>query len=211
MIVQLSQSYPSRYGVPVIKAVENRIFTLRYFTYCMDCTYCHNWCCSWGADIDARSIERIVARTEAFESFSGIPRSRWFKRHYADEEMPGGCYSSTRVAGGACVFLSRTGKGCLLHSYAAENRIDYHDLKPIVCCLFPLTFCEGVLVHADEVEERSLVCLDEGPTLYSGIRDELAYYFGEGFVAELDSVEADARRHAGQAASQDLGSRSRHL
>jgi hypothetical protein len=58
--------------------------------------------------------------------------------------------------------------------------------------LFPLTFEDGVLVASSEVEERELVCAGSGPSLYEGVRGELAYYFGDAFVAELDSI----RQHA---------------
>jgi hypothetical protein len=40
------------------------------------------------------------------------------------------------------------------------------------------------------VDDRSLICLDTGPTLYRGVRDELGYYFGESLLVALDAVEA---------------------
>jgi len=71
----------------------------------------------------------------------------------------------------------------------------------MVSCLFPLTFSEGVLQLADEVEDNSLVCLGDGPTCYLGIRDELLYYFGEELVAELDKLEEEESK-PGKAPSQ---------
>jgi hypothetical protein len=77
-----------------------------------------------------------------------------------------------------------------LHAFALEKGLDYHDLKPVLSTLFPLTFDDGVLHVMDEVEDRTLVCLGQGPTLYRGVRAELEYYFGPSFVEELDAIEA---------------------
>jgi hypothetical protein len=30
--------------------------------------------------------------------------------------------------------------------------------------------------------------VDQGPSVYDGLRGELAYYFGEDFVTELDTI-----------------------
>ena len=91
---------------------------------------------------------------------------------------------------GACVFLDRKQRGCKIHSYCLDNGIDYHQLKPLVSILFPLTFEGGALVASGELEDKSLICVDQGPNVYEGLRGELAYYFGEGFVAELDGIRA---------------------
>ena len=76
----------------------------------------------------------------------------------------------------------------MLHSYALQNNIDYHDLKPFFCTVFPVTFFEGVLVIPEEVEEKTLACLGNGPTLYQGAREEIRYYFGDEIVNELDEI-----------------------
>ena len=74
--------------------------------------------------------------------------------------MPGGGSVRTRVVDGACIFRDRRGRGCLVHAYCLERDLDYHTLKPLVDCLFPLTFSEGVLYPAIEVDDGSLICLD---------------------------------------------------
>ena len=211
MIKELGRSFPSRYGVPVISRVETGIFITRYFTACMDCAFCHNWCCSWGVDVDVENVKRIMARADEIEAYTGISRVQWFDGNYADDELPGGSCTRTQVVNGACVFLSRSGKGCLLHSFANEHGIDYHEIKPMVSSLFPLTFAYGDLLPADEVEDGSLVCLDSGPTLYCGIRGELAYYFGAEFIAELDELEAIVRAEAGLDPVTDRGCGNRYL
>ena len=76
----------------------------------------------------------------------------------------------------------------MLHSYALGVGRDYHALKPMVSTLFPVTFGGGALVVSDELEEGSLVCSGDGPTAYEAARNELAYYFGDSLVIELDSL-----------------------
>ena len=124
------------------------------------------------------------------ETYIGIPRDQWFTGEVAVEpDSPGGETWRTRVVDGACVFLNRRGRGCLLHAFCLERGIDHHELKSLVDGLFPLSFEAGVLGPALEVEANELVCLDTGPTLYRGVREELRYYFGDVLVAELDRVE----------------------
>jgi hypothetical protein len=62
----------------------------------------------------------------------------------------------------------------------------------MVSILFPLTFNYGRLEPSSEVLDKSLVCAGEGPSLYDGVREELAYYFGDGLIAELDALKSDA-------------------
>jgi hypothetical protein len=70
--------------------------------------------------------------------------------------------------------------------------MDYHDIKPLVCILFPLSFEEGLLSLAPELEDGSLVCSGSGESVYRAMRNELAYYFGNEFVEELDRMEENA-------------------
>lgn len=69
--------------------------------------------------------------------------------------------------------------------------MDYHILKPMVGVLFPITFNKGMLLPSNEVLDHSLICLQQGPTLYQCSRDELFYYFGLELVNELDSLEKE--------------------
>ena len=190
-MILLSREYPSVFGQPVIHSVDPAIFGYRYFTHCMACGFCHDSCCSYGVDIDVENVARIEALGEDFEAHVGVPRAQWFtKQRWIDPEFPGGAQARTRVKNGACVFLDRKQRGCKIHSYCIANGIDYHQLKPLVSILFPLTFEGGALVASGELEDKSLVCVDQGPCVYDGLREELAYYFGDAFVAELDSLRA---------------------
>lgn len=187
----LSTAYPCRYGAPVVAAVDPGIFTRRYFTHCLECTFCHDACCVYGVDYDWRVRENLEAHAGALETFTGIPKHRWFAESgTADATMPGGGSIRTATEAGACVFLNREARGCRIHAYALAAGVDYHDLKSIVDCLFPLTWEGQELVLSEEVLDSSLICLDTGPTVYRGVREELRFYFGDRLVVELDGIEA---------------------
>jgi len=196
--IPLCRSYPSRYGVPQIKAVDPRVFRVRYYTHCLACTFCHDWCCTEGVDVDRVHHAAIMDAADPLEAFLGVPRSSWFTSAYEeDDEVPGGGSYRTAVVKGACVFLNRAGRGCRLHAFCVDQALDYHDLRSMVDCLFPITYAGRLLTVADEVLDGSLVCLDTGPTIYRGLRHELEHYFGNAFVRELDAAETIAlRRHA---------------
>lgn len=191
-IKALSRTYVARGGAPRLERVELAIFQLRYFTHCLSCTTCHDWCCSHGVDVDAENKARILAQADAIERSTGVSRDRFFTGGMHDDvEFPGGASTRTAVVDGACVFLDRQNRGCKLHRYAIEVGIDYHDVKPMVSALFPVTFDDGTLHASDEATDDELVCLGPGPTLYRGARSELLHYFGEGLVAELDRIERE--------------------
>lgn len=200
-ILPLSRPYPARDGVPVLARVDPRVFARRYFARCLDCTHCGDWCCSFGVDIDLENVARLEAHADGIEAFTGIPRTEWLDGvSVPDPEYPGGGNQRTRTVDGGCIFLDRGkwgGRGCMLHRYALAKGIDYHEVKPLMSSLFPLSVDlsdDGspgcTLCAAGEVEDDELVCLDEGPTLYRGARAELLHYFGEALVAELDALEA---------------------
>ena len=185
----LSRAYPCKGGGPVLTAVDPRIFTLRYFQACMACGFCRDSCCSEGVDVDLENVARIRALPADFKALVATPEADWFTTDIVtDPEFPGGAHVRTAVVDGACVFRNPKGRGCLIHAYALEKGLDYHDTKPLVSTLFPVTFELGVLAASNELADQSLVCAGDGPTLYEGARDELLYYFGDALVAELDAL-----------------------
>jgi hypothetical protein len=46
-----------------------------------------------------------------------------------------------------------------------------------------------LLTPSNEVADGTLVCSGEGDTLFEGVREELAWYFGEELVGELDRLQ----------------------
>ncbi|MEO8333449.1 MAG: hypothetical protein ABI664_00655 [bacterium] len=173
----------------MVQAVDDAIFQRRYFGYCMSCGFCADACCQHGVDVSVVERDRILARAPEIAARTGREVSTWFEPEMTeDADFPGGSATRTTVVEGRCVFLSRGSRGCVLHALSLETNDDYHQLKPMVSTLFPVTFGDGVLLCSDELTDASLVCAGEGPTAYEMARAELAYYFGEELVAELDTM-----------------------
>jgi hypothetical protein len=74
-----------------------------------------------------------------------------------------------------------------------EHGLDYHLYKPLVSILFPLTFEQGVLVPSPEAVDGSLICVGDGPSLFDGVRGELAHFFGDELVAALGALRESVR------------------
>lgn len=186
--------YVARDRAPLVRAVDPAIFVRRYFGHCMRCGFCADSCCQHGVDVSVMERDRILSRAAELAPMVATPVSGWFETETtADADFPGGAATRTTVAHGRCVFLRRDARGCVLHAASLEAGEDYHLLKPMVSTLFPVTFGEEVLLCADELMDGSLVCAGDGPTAYAMARAELAWYFGEELVAELDEI---GRRYA---------------
>ena len=133
--------------------------------------------------------DRILARAGDIAPRVASPPSAWFEPALSvDADFPGGAATRTTVVDGRCVFLRRDARGCVLHAISLENGDDYHELKPMVSSLFPVTFGGGALLCSDELADASLVCAGEGPTAYDMARAELRFYFGDELVTELDGL-----------------------
>jgi len=174
----------------------------------MDCNFCSDACCQYGADIEMPRVEALDKYRAELEEYLGVPRSEWFREDpedygiYEAPEYPGGLYTRTQVTelpagrsphnSEACVFLDPQGRGCRIHRFAIERKIDVHEIKPMVCILFPASFNDGVLEPAYEFEfDDELICQGPGETLYRSARADIAYYFGSELVAELDRLERE--------------------
>src|SRR5262245_62091971 len=131
MIVPLSRPYAARGGVPVVDRIDTRLFTATFFSACMECTFCHDSCCQYGATVEEPMMETLLAMKDGLEPVVGRPASEWFDGKFrTDPEYPGGRFTRTRVFDGRCVFLNRAGRGCLLHKYALERDVPVHAMKP---------------------------------------------------------------------------------
>jgi hypothetical protein len=193
MLLPLKRAHEGRGGVFVVDRVDPRIFSLRYFAYCMQCTFCHDSCCQYGADIDEPNVERLMEHAAVLAPRIGYDAAVWTDGEpNEDDEYPRRKVHRLQNLDGACVFRNRKGRGCQIHSYCLENGLDYHELKPVVCWLFPLSVDQRVLLPSDEVLDKSLACVDQGPTLYASQRDEVRYHFGPDLVAELDEMARSA-------------------
>lgn len=171
----------------MIARVDPAIFQRRYFGLCLKCSFCHDACCQHGVDVAMVERDRILAHADALEPIIGMGREHWFRPEVTiDADFPGGAATRTGVVDGGCVFLIRGSRGCALHAFALSRDEDYHDIKPMVSSLFPVTFGEGALFCSEELADGSLVCAGDGPTAYEMAQVELAYYFGAALVAELD-------------------------
>ena len=191
MIVDLPRPFTARHGAPVLDRVDTAIFHERYFAACMECSFCFDSCCQYGADVDQDNVARLRAVAPALSAYTGIAAEHFFKEWVeSDADYPSGRYTRTRVSDAKCVFLNPSGRGCRIHSFSLQQGVDYHELKPLVCSLFPLAFNDGLLLPSLEVRDRDLVCIDQGRSLYDGARGEVAYYFGEDLVALLDELKA---------------------
>ncbi|HEY3474667.1 MAG TPA: tetratricopeptide repeat protein, partial [Anaerolineales bacterium] len=195
-IIPLSKEYVS--SNVAISFVQRDIFLKQYFARCLECNFCHDWCCSFGADIDIQNVENIQQHKEEILPFIRPPDGEWFEAEYAYyEEYAGSQYTRINTQGPRCVFISKDQRGCGLHRYAISKQIDYHEIKPLVCTLFPLSFGEGILSLAPELEDNSLICTGTGYSAYQSIRSELQYYFGREFVEELDSIQKNVLGKSG--------------
>jgi Fe-S-cluster containining protein len=193
VIVPLSRAYSTRYGAPTVDRVDTDIFVRTYFHDCMGCGFCGDSCCQYGCDVDAVSETALLTNAPALEEVVGVPAGEWFTgRREIDAEFPGGNFTRSQVRDGRCVFLNRAGRGCLIHKHCLEKGVDFHELKPMVCCLFPLTFDAGLLQVSRELADESLICTGAGLTAYRSARNDALYYFGAELVAELDALEAEA-------------------
>lgn len=187
-VVPLSKEYS--FGNVAISFVQRDIFLKTYFARCLACNFCHDWCCSFGADIDVQNVEKIQQQNDEILPFVRLPEGEWFEEEYTYyEEYVGNEYTRIKTQGTRCAFISKDQRGCGLHRYAISKQMDYHEIKPLVCILFPLSFEEGILLIAPELDDDSLVCAGAGTSVYRSIRSELEYYFGLEFVQELDKIE----------------------
>jgi len=179
----------ARDGAPVVRQVDDAIFTRRYYGHCLACNFCGDACCTHGVDVSIVERDRILARADELEPLVGVERERWFVEGIVvDADFPGGAATRTAIVNGACVFLRRGARGCLIHGALLNAGEDYHQLKPMVSTLFPVTFGDGALLCSEELHDASLICAGDGPTAYTMARAELEHYFGVELVTELDAL-----------------------
>ncbi len=173
-------------AIPQLSHVDSEVFTLRFFGACMACTFCNDSCCQYGCDVNVGERDKILALKDELAAHVSIPSERWFSSEVnEDPEYPTGKFVRANAEDGACVFLNRKTRGCSIHAFALASGRDYHDIKPMVCWMFPVCWDQKVLRPNTDVKD-DLVCAGKGMTLYEGAREELRVVFGDDLVRQLD-------------------------
>ena len=168
-----------------IKEVDEGLFVKRSLANCLDCSFCDDACCSYGCSMDLLEMERILHYADQLEGKLGIPPSQWFEDAIVtDADYPSGKVKKTRVHNGKCVFYRYQPRGCSLQRFGLEKGIDIHLLKPMVCCLFPITWEKQRLLVSDFLGE--LPCRDKGVSVFEAHKGELKIYLGNDFVTDLE-------------------------
>ena len=195
MSIPLPRAFPSRFGQPVLTGVATEIFRRTTNAFCNSHDVCNDRCCAHGADVDEPAVSRLLEKADEVETFTGIPADDWFRLGWIeDPEVPGKRYTRTAVREGRCVFLNRRGgRGCLVHSFCAERGVPYQTFKPMICCLFPMTFDKGLLQPMEEFHTPGPVPGPDETTVYEASRGEILYYFGQDLVTILDTMQAELR------------------
>ncbi|MBI4510224.1 MAG: hypothetical protein HY698_11365 [Deltaproteobacteria bacterium] len=199
-------------GHAKVKLVGDDIFLARFTSDCMghDCRCVdegnrlrRDACCQHGCDVDLLERDAILARAEMIAPLLKQrfrDPARWFDDSDPEEapDFPSGTVIRTAMAGpgeaGGCVFLEHDARGCALHRAAIEHRFDPAEIKPLVCRLYPLAFCDGVLSLSDDFYRYSCVQRPDDPSVYRVMRPVLGEIFGLDIVPLLDRCEKRVRR-----------------
>jgi hypothetical protein len=193
MIIKLSHDYASCNGKPIIKYVDDTIFTQHAFCSlnCMN-DNCDDWCCHRGEDVSKNEINQIMKYEKQLQPFLAVSLKDCFGDNFTDddEDYPDGGYTRIKAINNKCVFLQD--KGCLLHKIALENNVDFHEIKPMPGSLFPISFNFGLLQPSHEIVWNLDDCVDFGKTIYQSAINDIKYYFGQEFINELDIYETKA-------------------
>lgn len=168
-----------------IRHIDESMFSRCYASDCMG-DGCRDDCCCYGCPADTAEVEAIMAFKPELEERTGILAAQWFKRRQRNPHYPSGYVRRTRVLDGYCVFHTRNGRGCILHRMALERGIDPHDIKPMVCFIFPLTW-DGDLLHVAEFLDE-LPCRQGNCVIHTAQREEIKRYLGKAAAREIEAL-----------------------
>lgn len=191
------------------RRVQRDIFTRRVVADCMShaCTMVADEgvplarprplleaCCQYGADVDLAEREAILGHREQIRALL-LPAAQdapWFTEQVeVDPDYPSGRHVRTATHNGGCVFLSHDRRGCAIHRAAIEGGWDFHQVKPHICRLFPMSYEGDAICISDDYEDYDCADAAGAPSLYRVARDTLAAVFGPALVDALDRVEAE--------------------
>ncbi len=155
-------------------------------------------CCQYGADVDLAERDNILAHAPQIRSLLDVAAqdAPWFTTEVqVDPDYPSGQHVRTathqRTDGEVgCVFLAHDRRGCAIHRAALEGGWDFHQVKPHICRLFPMSYEDDAICISDDYEDYDCADAAGAPTLYRVARPTLDAVFGAELVAALDRVEA---------------------
>lgn len=150
-------------------------------------------CCQYGADVDLTERDAIMEHADQLRALltPGAREAPWFTTEVTeDPDYPSGRHVRTATYQGGCVFLSHDRRGCAIHRAALEGGWDFHQVKPHICRLFPLSYEDDAFVLSDDFVDYDCADHPGAPSVYRVARDTIAAVFGPDLVAALDAAEA---------------------
>lgn len=155
-------------------------------------------CCQYGADVDLSERDAILGHAAQLRALltPDAAAAPWFTTEVqTDPDYPSGQHvrsaTFTRADGTTgCVFLAHDGRGCAIHRAALEGGWDFHQVKPHICRLFPMSYEDDTICISDDYEDYDCADAAGAPSLYRVARDTLAAVFGPDLIEALDRVEA---------------------
>jgi Fe-S-cluster containining protein len=150
-------------------------------------------CCQYGADVDLRERDAIMEHAAQIGALltPGAREAPWFTDEVQDDpDYPSGQHVRTATFEGGCVFLSHDRRGCAIHRSALEAGWDFHQVKPHICRLFPLSYEDDAFCLSDDFVDYDCADRAGAPSVYRVARETIAAVFGPELVAALDATEA---------------------
>jgi hypothetical protein len=130
-------------------------------------------CCQYGADVDLAERDNILAHAAQIRSLLDVAAqdAPWFTTEIQiDPDYPSGQHVRTATH--------------------LEGGWDFHQVKPHICRLFPMSYEDDAICISDDYEDYDCADAAGAPTLYRVARPTLDAVFGAELVAALDRVEA---------------------
>ncbi|CUS83336.1 DUF3109 family protein [Candidatus Kryptobacter tengchongensis] len=173
--------------------IDTIVFTAGFVPFC-NVPVCHGNCCYWGVYVDVMERDKILENKDLILKYMDETQPRdielWFeKEEWDDPDFPSGRCVGTNIYNNKCAFLTKEGY-CVLQITAINSGMHKWALKPFYCCIYPLTFCEGVLTYDDGHAEELSYCGIKATHNHAGpvieiCKDEFIYILGQDGYAEL--------------------------
>ncbi|HVV85046.1 MAG TPA: hypothetical protein VHE35_18405 [Kofleriaceae bacterium] len=165
-------------------------------------------CCQYGADVDLTERDAILGHADQLRALltPGAREAPWFTTEVQeDPDYPSGRHVRTATYQGGCVFLSHDRRGCAIHRAALEGGWDFHQVKPHICRLFPLSYEDDAFCLSDDYVDYDCADRPGAPSVYRVARETIAAVFGDALVAALDAAEAAVLASAAASATPAAG------